>query len=410
MQMISSETLVPTRGAPTIAREMESVLTWLSTPHRKDPGYGTVFTYENNWDAHKIFGCMCDKGYSGYDCSLRECPRGDDPLTATDQEALDNVNEVQLFICDLTTGTFTLTFNGITTAHISVNALAADVQDALNSISSIRSVSVSFSEVANTVCEAGMNQVVSVEFLYDFGNLPSLHSQSTKIANCADPDASAYDACGGTIAFATDGITLDPTTGDTIASIQGNKENAFCSNRGTCDQTTGICSCFTGFSTSDGYAPEGDRGDCGFATQAINFCPGLGKVACSGHGFCNSAPTYVCTCSQGWQGGDCSERTCPVGKAWFDLPSANDVAHAEVECSNMGICDRVTGKCACHKGFEGEACQYRSCPKGPMATRAAVMASAYRCTFYPAKLALTVCTHRTRTGIRQTTPSGGTGT
>jgi len=33
------------------------------------------------WDAGKIQGCKCDLGYSGADCSSREVPRGDDPLT-----------------------------------------------------------------------------------------------------------------------------------------------------------------------------------------------------------------------------------------------------------------------------------------------------------------------------------------
>jgi hypothetical protein len=35
----------------------------------------------NLWDAGKIQGCKCDLGYKGADCSTREVPRGDDPLT-----------------------------------------------------------------------------------------------------------------------------------------------------------------------------------------------------------------------------------------------------------------------------------------------------------------------------------------
>ncbi len=30
-----------------------------------------VFTYGMNWDANMIYGCECDVGFSGYDCSLR---------------------------------------------------------------------------------------------------------------------------------------------------------------------------------------------------------------------------------------------------------------------------------------------------------------------------------------------------
>ena len=34
-----------------------------------------------NWDADAIQGCYCDWGYGGPDCSLKLCPRGDDPIT-----------------------------------------------------------------------------------------------------------------------------------------------------------------------------------------------------------------------------------------------------------------------------------------------------------------------------------------
>ena len=47
----------------------------------KDPGIGPVYTYNNTWDAEKIYGCNCDEHYYGPDCSKQNCPMGDDPLT-----------------------------------------------------------------------------------------------------------------------------------------------------------------------------------------------------------------------------------------------------------------------------------------------------------------------------------------
>jgi hypothetical protein len=32
------------------------------------------------------------------------------------------------------------------------------------------------------------------------------------------------------------------------------------------------------------------------------------------------------------------------GRAWFDEPTSGDVAHGYFPCSNMGKCDRTTGK------------------------------------------------------------------
>ena len=54
----------------------------------KESAYGTNSftgvlnpTSYNLWDADKNTACFCDPGFSGIDCSLRMCPRGDDPLT-----------------------------------------------------------------------------------------------------------------------------------------------------------------------------------------------------------------------------------------------------------------------------------------------------------------------------------------
>ena len=60
--------------------------------------------------------------------------------------------------------------------------------------------------------------------------------------------------------------------------------------------------------------------------------------------------------------GDCSRRSCPLGRAWFDAPSAPNTAHALAECSNKGTCLRASGRCACQEMFEGEACERMTCP------------------------------------------------
>lgn len=37
-------------------------------------------TYATAWDHDKVWGCKCDLGYTGVDCSLRQCPSAADPL------------------------------------------------------------------------------------------------------------------------------------------------------------------------------------------------------------------------------------------------------------------------------------------------------------------------------------------
>lgn len=54
---------------------------------------------------------------------------------------------------------------------------------------------------------------------------------------------------------------------------------------------------------------------------------------------------------------------CPSGTAWVDHATGDNIAHAALtECSNMGACDRATGRCSCRSGFSGEACQRMGCP------------------------------------------------
>ena len=88
-------------------------------------------------------------------------------------------------------------------------------------------------------------------------------------------------------------------------------------------------------------------------------CPGR----CSGHGVCDA--NGVCRCTVGYTGPDCASMTCPYGKAWAGIAAVDDDLHdQEVECSNMGTCDRVTGQCICQRPFIGPACSVMDCPPG----------------------------------------------
>lgn len=310
------------------------------------------------WDAEKIQGCNCDDFYFGYDCSQRHCPKGDDPLTP------GQVNEVQLIKCTAVAGHFTLFYQGAPSTTIAYNANAAAVQTALMSIPEITAVKVTFSQGAHTaVCQPTNPNIISVEFTQQFGPqhpfVPYLDSTLT--------------TAGGDVEVATAGETMVDAHGNVLVSVLGSKENDLCSGRGLCSRSDGLCACFDtngdAYQSSNGYGGAGSRGDCGWAKSVTAFnptastCPG--EVQCSGHGVCDALGSFRCSCSAGWQGGDCSEKVCPLGRSWFSYPTADNQAHNDyAECSNMGICDYNYGQCQCRENFYGEACEYMACGGG----------------------------------------------
>jgi len=318
--------------------------------------YSKKYTYNNIWDSEKIQGCYCDYPYTGYDCSIHLCPSGDDPLT------LNQVNEIQLIKCTSTTGSFTLFYNGISSLSIPYNANVNMIKNALLSIPFLTDIKVTFSQIHGTACQLKTN-IISIEFIQQFGI-------QYPLVPYPDPN---FINSGGVILISADGITkFTDVSSKQFISRKGTKENALCSNRGTCNLIEGTCECFNSngdvYDSSNGYGIVGTRGDCGYVLSStsslgISTCPGV--IQCSGHGVCDEN-SYQCYCSNGWSGGDCSLMTCPSGMSWFAYPTADESAHIndyEV-CSNMGICNMITGKCQCRDGFYGEACEYLTCGGG----------------------------------------------
>ena len=116
------------------------------------------------WDANMIYGCVCDEGFYGYDCSLQYCPLGDDPLTTGQTDEVQHV----VCTCDGCSGTWTFSYRGETTVAIAYNADSTAVATAINALSTITAVTVAFS--GSVACENPGN-LITVTFTNDPGDL-----------------------------------------------------------------------------------------------------------------------------------------------------------------------------------------------------------------------------------------------
>jgi hypothetical protein len=362
----------------------------------------------DGWDADAVHGCDCDEGWEGSSCSRRKCPFGDDPTTT------GQVAEVQLMDCwcsgaTCAPGTFLrLSFRGRSSRAIPYSASASLLKAALevgiilhvlNTIASITivghllppqeipgvdAVIVTINDDKTSICDVGgaITRVIRLEdylitifykvspiFASDFIQITFVLPQGEV------PSLAAVPSTGLSVAMRKKGevSSIDPS----VPSVTGTKEYAECSNRGVCDRSTGTCSCFRGYTSSDGAGGAGSRGDCGhfylfgvdiptdskYCPTAMNPDTGISSV-CSGRGVCVSGS---CVCNVGYGahlceavlfptqcpipfllsgGPGCVDKICPPTRSWFGDISADRVEEASTAaCSGVGDCDGRTGTC-----------------------------------------------------------------
>ena len=235
-------------------------------------GYGMLRkTTYNLWDADKIFGCSCDPGWTGYDCSLRTCPLGDDPL----ETASGTNDEIQILDClcgSGCAGSVQLSFRGQTTSAIAHGADATAIKTALEALRTIVSVSISL-DAGTALCDTD-GVATKITFTHQPGDLPDLIPYSASLSQTSGSPIFAVRVGGASSIY-----------GSNPASVTGNREAKECSNRGICDRSSGECECSTLdgdndnlWSSSNGAGGSvakaaGARGDCGFASLTVTSCP-----------------------------------------------------------------------------------------------------------------------------------------
>merc|ERR1711988_2035409 len=99
--------------------------------------------------------------------------------------------------------------------------------------------------------------VIQIQFITEHGDLPAITVDDSNLID-SNTDTKLVD-----FYIKTDGKTISQDDDTTYTSIEGTTESEPCSNRGLCDRTTGLCTCFNGFSSSDALGGMGTIPDCG---------------------------------------------------------------------------------------------------------------------------------------------------
>lgn len=254
------------------------------------------------WDADRVRGCLCDWGFSGVSCGLRECPRGDDPTTP-------GVPEVQVLSCRCAAvggcaqpaGLWTVTFAG-RAARVRANAVASRADEAADRprgsgaapgeslqavLESLRPgtptfFSVSYSAAAAAAggasvgaCDATGENAIRVTFVRAVGDAPLIHVGPGTLVD----------------------VTGAPAVVSAATLQQGTTESLPCSNGGVCSAATGSCACFPGRFASDANGAPGDVPDCGSlfppdgsAPDPALACP---SATCNNRGYCVNSTSSV---------------------------------------------------------------------------------------------------------------------
>lgn len=218
-----------------------------------------TFAY-HNWDRKKERTCVCDPHYGDFDCSKRMCPYGNDILDARDNQVTGLKKQIQVIefyfpasqASNIGGKTFALSFKTrlnetFTTIPIVFDAssntadFANDIQLALLNLPN-RVIDACAVTVTQTVASSPQPRyTVTVEFTGENVQGPQ-HLLMVHTYQCQD---------GCTPKITGLPVETRSTTGQTLSSVaeqQAADYNSYeCGRRGKCDYSTGLCSCFSGY-------------------------------------------------------------------------------------------------------------------------------------------------------------------
>lgn len=207
------------------------------------------------WDARKNQVCVCDRGYSGIDCTQRLCPRGDDPIGGAGTNEVQYVdvgcgggltpNTVAGFFRLNVTDYYGFTWQTGMVPFFDVDATpasnrwtateaAGNLTAALQALPNDVMKDAVVTAVDTVSGSAGTRFSITFPTVGDYAAvaIDKFYTYASDTGGC-----SAFTAVGETNSVNVVGVT----TGGTSSELEE------CSGRGLCDYTTGVCKCFAGY-------------------------------------------------------------------------------------------------------------------------------------------------------------------
>lgn len=232
---------------------------------------GKVFSNEYSWDHDRARACVCDATWTGLSCDKRMCPYGNDVMDVIpgfDEHGFDantlggmigygnevaQVQTVTLFDADLDNNrfnskTFAIRFTSKLNETYVTQPIAWDTDTAIfagyieNSLKKLPNKVIDDVEVEVTADYTDGTSGVVIEVAFTGS---AVQGTQHKLEILQD---TCGDGCSPRITGLTNIRTFDDVTLSRVEISTAGSHNSFeCGRRGKCDQKTGLCKCFAGF-------------------------------------------------------------------------------------------------------------------------------------------------------------------